>query len=165
MKRSFHYILFAITVALGVVCGIMMLHVNVNADMTKDLPDDSQMKSGLEIVMNEFGSSAQMSGADVHVMFEGMRPNEVPGIRTLLEGYEDVRGVSYRYSADSTYTLFDLDVPKSVDQKALGKQISNRFGGNCVVETSQDGATPPISVMIFAELLYLHLVLTINDMY
>ena len=131
----------------------MMLHVNVNADMTKYLPDDSQMKSGLEIVMNEFGSSAQMSGADVHVMFEGMRPNEVPGIRTLLEGYEDVRGVSYRYSADSTHTVFDLDVPKSVDQKALGKQISNRFGGNCVVETSQDGATPPISVMIFAAVL------------
>ena len=153
MRRLFHYILFAITVALGVVCGIMMLHVNVNADMTKYLPDDSQMKSGLEIVMSEFGSSAQMSGADVHVMFEGMRPNEVPGIRTLLEGYEDVRGVSYRYSADSTYTLFDLDVPKSVDQKALGKQISNRFGGNCVVETSQDGATPPISVMIFAAVL------------
>ena len=102
MRRLFHYILFAITVALGVVCGIMMFHVNVNADMTKYLPDDSQMKSGLEIVMNEFGSSAQMSGADVHVMFEGMRPNEVPGIRTLLEGYEDVRGVSYRYSADST---------------------------------------------------------------
>ena len=153
MRRLFHYILFAITVALGVVCGIMMLHVNVNADMTKYLPDDSQMKSGLEIVMNEFGSSAQMSGADVHVMFEGMRPNEVPGIRTLLEGYEDVRGVSYRYSADSTYTVFDLDVPKSVEQKALGKQISNRFGGNCVVETSQDGATPPISVMIFAAVL------------
>lgn len=153
MRRIFHYIAFAITVALGVICGIMMLHVNVNADMTKYLPDDSQMKSGLEIVMNEFGSSAQMSGADVHVMFEGMRPNEVPGIRTLLEGYEDVRGVSYRYSADSTHTVFDLDVPKSVDQKALGKQISNRFGGNCVVETSQDGATPPISVMIFAAVL------------
>lgn len=153
MRRIFHYILFAITVALSVVCGIMMLHVNVNADMTKYLPDDSQMKSGLEIVMNEFGSSAQMSGADVHVMFEGMRPNEVPGIRTLLEGYEDVRGVSYRYSTDSTHTVFDLDVPKSVDQKALGKQISNRFGGNCVVETSQDGATPPISVMIFAAVL------------
>ena len=64
-----------------------------------------------------------------------------------------MRGVSYRYSADSTHTVFDLDVPKSVDQKALGKQISNRFGGNCVVETSQDGATPPISVMIFAAVL------------
>ena len=131
----------------------MMLHVNVNADMTKYLPDDSQMKYGLEIITDEFGSSAQMSGADVHVMFENLRPNEVPGIRTLLEGYPDVKGVSFRYSADSTHTLFDLDVPKSVNQKALGKQINNRFGGNCVVETSQDGATPPISVMIFAAVL------------
>ena len=128
----------------------MMFHVNVNADMTKYLPDDSQMKSGLEIITSEFGSSAQMSGADVHVMFEGMRPNEVPGIRTLLEGYPDVHSVTYRYSADSTHTVFDLDVPKSMDQKALGKQISTRFGGNCVVETSQDGATPPVSVIVIA---------------
>lgn len=153
MKRSFHYILFAITVALSIVAGIMMFHVNVNADMTKYLPDKSQMKRGLEIVTSEFGSSAQMSGADVHVMFEGVRPKEIPGIRTLLEAYPDVQSVTYRYSADSTHTVFDLDVPKSVDQKELGKQISTRFGGNCVVETSQDGATPPMSVMIFAAVL------------
>ena len=153
MTRSLHYILFATTVALAVLCGFMMFRTNFNADMTKYLPDDSQMKRGLEIVKNDFGSSAQMSGADVHVMFEGMRPNEVPGIKTLLSGYPEVHGVAYRYSADSTHTVFDLDVPKSVDQKALGKQISSRFGGNCVVETSQDGATPPVSVMIFAAVL------------
>ena len=128
----------------------MMFHVNVNADMTKYLPDNSQMKRGLEIITSEFGSSAQMSGADVHVMFEGVRPKEIPGIRTLLEAYPDVQSVTYRYSNDSTHTVFDLDVPKSVDQKELGKQISTRFGGNCVVETSQDGATPPMSVMIIA---------------
>lgn len=150
LKRQFHYILFAITVALAVVSGILMFHTNVNADMTKYLPDDSQMKRGLEIVTSEFGSSAQMSGADVHVMFEGVTPKEIPGIRTLLEAYPDVQSVNYRYSTDSTHTVFDLDVPKSVDQKSLGKQISNRFGGNCVVETSQDGATPPISVIIIA---------------
>lgn len=130
-----------------------MFHVNVNADMTKYLPDDSQMKRGLEIVFEEFGSSAQMSGTDVHVMFEGVRPQEVPGIRSLLESYPDVNSVTYRYSADSTHTVFDLDVPKAVDQKALGKQISSRFGGSCVVETSQDGATPPMSVMVFAAVL------------
>ncbi len=150
MKRSVHYILFFVTLALTVAAGILMFHVNVNADMTKYLPDDSQMKSGLEIVTSEFGSSAQMSGSDVHVMFEGLRPNEISGIRTLLDGYPDVQGVSFRYLSDSTHAVFDLDVPKSVDQKALGKQISARFGGNCVVETSQDGATPPVSVIIIA---------------
>ena len=141
------------TVALSIAAGVLMFHTNVNSDMTKYLPDDSQMKAGLEIMNSEFGSLAQMSGADVHVMFEGVRPQEVPGIRTLLEAYPDVNGVAYRYSSDSTHTVFDLDVPKSVDQKALGKQISMRFGGNCVVETSQDGATPPISVIIFAAIL------------
>ncbi len=152
LRRLYHYIFFAVTLALSVVCGIMMFHVNVNADLTKYLPDDSQMKRGIEIIYDEFGSS-QMSGADVHVMFEGVRAKEVPGIRSLMESYPDVRSVSYRYSTDSTHTVFDLDVPKAVDQKALGKQISNRFGGNCVVETSQDGATPPLSVMIFAAIL------------
>lgn len=150
MKRITHYILFFSTVAVAALCGVMMMHVNVNADMTKYLPDKSQMKRGLEIVTTEFGSSAQMSGSDVHVMFEGMSPKEVPGITTLLEAYPDVRDVGYRFSKDSAHTVFDLDVPKSVDQKALGKQISNRFGGNCVVETSQDGATPPMAVMVIA---------------
>ena len=135
---------------LAAVCGVLMFHVNVNADMTKYLPDKSQMKRGLEVVTSEFGSSAQMSGADVHVMFEGLRPNEVPGITSLLDAYPDVHSVTHRLNQDSTYTVFDLDVPKSVDQKALGKQISTRFGGNCVVETSQDGATPPVSVMIIS---------------
>ena len=144
--------MFAVTVALAIVSGILMSRVNVNADLTKYLPDDSQMKSGLEIINSEFGSS-QMSGTDVHVMFEGVRPEEVHGIRSLLEAYPDVHDAACRYSSDSAYTLFDLDVPKSVDQKALGKQISNRFGGNCVVETSQDGATPPVSVMIFAAII------------
>ena len=153
MRRSTHYILFALTVALTVVCGILMLHVNVNADLTKYLPDDSQMKRGLEIVTSEFGSVAQMSGADVHVMFEGVTPKEIPGITSLLDAYPEVHGVTYRYNTDSTYTVFDLDVPKSVDQKALGKQISHRFGETCVVETSQDGATPPVSVMIIAAVL------------
>lgn len=150
MKRRTHYILFLCTLALSVLCGIMMLRVNVNNDLTKYLPDDSQMKTGLDTIQSEFGSLAQMTGSNVHVMFEGLQPNEVPGIKTLLAGYPNVNGVSFRYSADSTHTLYDLDVPSEVNQKALGKQIRDRFGGSCIVETSQDSATPPISVMVVA---------------
>lgn len=153
MKRQTHYLLFTITLALTVVCGVLMTRVNVNADMTKYLPDDSQMKYGLDIVTEEFSAAANVAGADVHVMFDSIEPAEISGISTLLMAYDAVADVSYRYSADSAHTVFDLTVPKSVDQKALGRQISNRFGGNCVVETSQDGATPPISVMIIAAVL------------
>ena len=153
MKRQFHYIFFACTIALTVICGILMTRVNVNADMTKYLPDDSQMKYGLDIVTNEFGASAQMVGADVHIMFDSISPAEIEGMCALLAAYPDVDKVAYRYSADSAHTVFDLTVAKEVNQKALGKQISNRFGGNCVVETSQDGATPPMSVMVIAAVL------------
>ncbi len=153
MKRQFHYIFFACTIALTVICGILMTRVNVNADMTKYLPDDSQMKYGLDIVTNEFGASAQMVGADVHIMFDSISPAEIDGMCALLAAYPDVDKVAYRYSADSAHTVFDLTVAKKVNQKALGKQISNRFGGNCVVETSQDGATPPMSVMVIAAVL------------
>ena len=153
MKRQFHYIFFACTIALTVICGILMTRVNVNADMTKYLPDDSQMKCGLDIVTNEFGASAQMVGADVHIMFDSISPAEIEGMCALLAAYPDVDKVAYRYSADSAHTVFDLTVAKQVNQKALGKQISNRFGGNCVVETSQDGATPPMSVMVIAAVL------------
>ena len=153
MKRQFHYIFFACTIALTVICGILMTRVNVNADMTKYLPDDSQMKRGLDIVSSVFGDAAQVSGSDVHIMFDSISPAEISGMCTLLKAYPDVNDVTYRYSADSAHTVFDLAVPKTVNQKALGKQIAKRFGGNCVVETSQDGATPPISVMIIAAVL------------
>ena len=153
MKRQFHYIFFACTIALTVICGILMTHVNVNADMTKYLPDDSQMKRGLDIVSSVFGDAAQVSGSDVHIMFDSISPAEISGMCTLLKAYPDVNDVTYRYSADSAHTVFDVAVPKTVNQKALGKQIAKRFGGNCVVETSQDGATPPISVMIIAAVL------------
>ena len=153
MKRQFHYIFFACTIALTVICGILMTRVNVNADMTKYLPDDSQMKRGLDIVSSVFGDAAQVSGSDVHIMFDSISPAEISGMCTLLKAYPDVNDVTYRYSADSAHTVFDLAVPKTVNQKALGKQIAKRFGGNCVVETSQDGATPPVSVMIIAAVL------------
>jgi len=150
MRRRTHYILFLCTLLLAFVSTVLIFRVNVNNDMTKYLPDDSQMTLGMNELEKEFGSVSQLSGSNVHVMFEGLRPNEVPGIKTLLAGYPNVYGVTYRYSEDSTRTLFDLDVPNNVNQKSLGGQISKRFGGNCIVETSQDGATPPLIVIIIA---------------
>ena len=150
LKRRTHYILFFSTLLVAVLSVFLIFRINVNNDMSKYLPDNSQMTIGKDSLEVAFGPITQFSGSNVHVMFEGVRPNEVPGIKTLLAGYTDVHGVTYRYSADSTATLFDLDVPDNVNQKALGKQISNRFGGNCIVETSQDGATPPLSVLIIS---------------
>lgn len=140
--------------ALSAVCGILIPKVNVNSDMTRYLPDDSQMKQGLDIVTAEFGDT-QMTGPAVRLMFRDVASSRVQGITDTLSSFSQVKAVSHSFSADGQYVLFELNVPNSVDQKLLGQEISSRFEDDIVVETSQDGNTPPASVMIIAAALIL----------
>ncbi len=140
--------------ALSAVCGILIPKVNVNSDMTRYLPDDSQMKQGLDIVTAEFGGT-QMTGPAVRLMFRDVASSRVQGITDTLSSFSKVKAVSHSFSEDGQYVLFELNVPNSVDQKLLGQEISSRFEDDIVVETSQDGNTPPASVMIIAAALIL----------
>lgn len=133
----------------AIICGILIPRVNVNSDMTKYLPNDSRMREGLEIITNDF-SAAQLQNADVKAMFPDVRSDEREVLMSQLKAIPDVYGVTYNVSADSAYTLFNMAVPKSVDQKALGKSICERYGDDVIVETSQDGATPPFSVIVIS---------------
>lgn len=154
MKKRTHYILLFCMLALSAVCGILIPKVNVNSDMTRYLPDDSQMKQGLDIVTAEFGGT-QMTGPAVRLMFRDVASSRVQGITDTLSSFSQVKAVSHSFSADGQYVLFELNVPNSVDQKLLGQEISSRFEDDIVVETSQDGNTPPASVMIIAAALIL----------
>ena len=154
MKKRTHYILLFCMLALSAVCGILIPKVNVNSDMTRYLPDDSQMKQGLDIVTAEFGGT-QMTGPAVRLMFRDVASSRVQGITDTLSSFSKVKAVSHSFSEDGQYVLFELNVPNSVDQKLLGQEISSRFEDDIVVETSQDGNTPPASVMIIAAALIL----------
>lgn len=154
MKKRTHYILLFCMLALSAVCGILIPKVNVNSDMTRYLPDDSQMKQGLDIVTAEFGGT-QMTGPAVRLMFRDVASSRVQGITDTLYSFSQVKAVSHSFSEDGQYVLFELNVPNSVDQKLLGQEISSRFEDDIVVETSQDGNTPPASVMIIAAALIL----------
>ena len=140
--------------ALSAVCGILIPKVNVNSDMTRYLPDDSQMKQGLDIDTAEIGGT-QMTGPAVRLMFRDVASSRVQGITDTLSSFSKVKAVSHSFSEDGQYVLFELNVPNSVDQKLLGQEISSRFEDDIVVETSQDGNTPPASVMIIAAALIL----------
>lgn len=152
MRSGYHYILLGLSIVAAVICGILIPRVNVNSDMTKYLPNDSRMREGLEIITNDF-SAAQLQNADVKAMFPDVRSDEREVLMSQLHALPDVYGITYNVSADSAYTLFNMVVPKSVDQKALGKSICERYGDDVIVETSQDGATPPFSVIVIAAIL------------
>jgi len=149
MKKRTHIILMIVTLVVAVVCGWMIPHVNVNSDMTKYLPDDSPMKHGIEIIASEFGEG-QLSNADVKVMFHGLDSLQRKTVSNELALKDEVKGVTMDVSDDGEYTKFDLLVPPSIDQKAFGATIQQQFGKNVIVETSQDGATPPLSALIIA---------------
>ena len=150
--KKHHYTFFAITLIMAAVCGIMIPLVNVNSDMTKYLPDDSPMKRGIEIIGEEFGA-AQMTGADVKAMFHGLSDGQADSVASKLAEKSNLDVVKFRKDATVKYTLFELFVPKSVDQKSFGQEIKKEFGRKVVVETSQDGNTPPISVLVIATFL------------
>lgn len=71
MKNHHHYILLIITLIVTVVCGALIPRVNVNSDMTKYLPDDSQMKQGLDVIQTEFQAD-KLTVPSVKILFQNM---------------------------------------------------------------------------------------------
>ena len=152
MKAKYHYILLLVSLLIAGLCGVLLPHINVNSDMTKYLPNDSKMRKGLEIVTDEFNAT-DFQTADVKAMFHGLSGDSVALIADELDSIDNVAAVTYQYSADSAYVLYNLVVPKSVDQKAMGKSIREDYGKEVIVETSQDGATPPFAVIVISAVL------------
>lgn len=155
-----HVILFAVTLAFAIVCFLLIPQVNVNSDMTKYLPDNSPMRKGVDIVNAEFATN-MVSSADVHVM-EHARFDST--LYAQLNNLEHVQSIAYRISRDSAYTVYDLVVAKSVDQKALGQKIVAQYPEKeLLVETSQDGATPPLSALLIAGIIILLILLIMTE--
>lgn len=161
MRKQGHLTLFISSLILALVSAWLMLHVNVNSDMTKYLPSDSRMKQGLDILMSEFPAS-DFSTAIIKVMFTDLPQNQQQSVYESLLAIEDVTAVSFRTDSAGNHTLFELSVPNSIDQKALGFEIRNAYGQSVIVETNQDGATPPFSVIVIAAVLIIVVLLVMT---
>ena len=104
-------LIFIITIILAIGSGIAMLFVNINKDMTKYLPEDSQMKQGMEIMENEFVTTT--TNETFKIMFEDLESNDKQTIFEELSNYEGVENVLYdENSADynkENYTLYVIE--------------------------------------------------------
>lgn len=104
-------LIFIITIILAIGSGIAMLFVNINKDMTKYLPEDSQMKQGMDIMENEFETTT--TNETFKIMFEDLESNDKQTIFEELSNYEGVANVLYdENSADynkENYTLYVIE--------------------------------------------------------
>ena len=66
--------ILALTLILAAVCGVLIPGVQVNSDMTKYLPEDSQMRAGMRLMEAEF--PAEEDTCTVRAMFGGLSPEQ-----------------------------------------------------------------------------------------
>lgn len=143
--RYRHWLL-ALTFVLAIVSGVLAFFVNINTDMSKYLPDDSHMRAGLSIINEEFDSMAEMGGNNVRVLCKDLSDDERLDMMVSLRKHKDVNGVNEL--ENGAYTLYELDVSGSIDQVAMGKDISSQYPKVQTVETSQDGASAEAPMLL-----------------
>lgn len=143
---QYRYWFFGITLILSLVCAVLLFHVNINTDMSKYLPDDSNMRAGLKVMNQEFGDLSEMGGADVRVLCNNLSDDERVDLMINLRNKELVRSVNVQ--KNGKHTLYELGVSDEVDQVALGKELSQEYPSIDAVETSQDGAAAEIPMLL-----------------
>ena len=147
-------LLLAVMLILAVVCAALMPFVGVNTDMTKYLPDNSQMKIGMDH-MNEAFPDAEETYT-IRVMFRGLDARDKLAIREQLAEIPNVHTVAYEpdssdYNRDDA-TLYKLSTRfdyKSDEEAQIERDVAERFAGYDVAVRSDDTSTPSIPPIVF----------------
>ena len=125
--------IFIIMLALTLVCGLLALRVGINTDMTKYLPDDSQMKVGVDIMDKEFPESD--TDSSIRVMFTGLNEEQKTEVLFTLQKIKYVSSVEYEPDSedfnknDKTLFLVKTDFDYGSDEiKSIEKELNGISG-------------------------------------
>ena len=149
------YLVLGLMVLLTVASVFMMQHVEINEDMTKYLPDDSDMKAGIDIMADEFPEMETSS--TIRVMFDDLTETQKSEIRSRLESIEYVESVTY--DADSSdynkdnHTLFVINTPYeygSSEERAIESVLDTAFADYTMVWNNDDTSLPDIPLWVVA---------------
>jgi len=155
---KYRYWLLGITLLLGAACGVMVPRVNVNNDLSKYLPDDSRMKAGVDIIMNQFaGSASQAVSADVRMMFRDLSQKDSCRIEQELNDRKEIETVTVETKSTNkgSYILYSMMVQDDVDLIDFGNQLRDDYDNAEAVETSQDSGAADASMLVVAVLILL----------
>lgn len=132
-------LLFLVMTLLTVACAALIPRINVNSDLTRYLPDSSQMKQGIDRMAEDFPDmDTRMRTLDV--MFT--QPVDIEATNAAL----DAMAVGYTplgVQQSPPYTLFQYRVTGDTNPFALKKDILARYGDQVVVDIAGDEKMPP----------------------
>ena len=118
----------------AVICAIFIPRVNVNSDMTLYLPDQSQMKKGMDRM------AQTLPNLDQHMRLMGVMladttlVADAPAVLDSLTGHLTLDSVQQRDSL----TLFRYNITSSTDTEAIKEKVSAYYGSKAVVEVDGD---------------------------
>lgn len=160
VKRRIAFMLATLAIAIASICLIPL--TNINSDMSRYLPDDSQMKQGIDKMAEEFGDDGLGSGM-VRVMFKSLPDSTRNAVKNELSDIEGVANVIYIEGNDEynhgEMVLYELLGNSKRSQHELADDISSRYGDIVIVETSEQDTTAPLGVMLIAFALLLAVLL------
>ena len=142
--------ILALTLILAAVCGVLIPGVQVNSDMTKYLPEDSQMRAGMRLMEAEF--PAEEDTRTVRAMFGGLSPEQREKRLEELKKLPHVSSVTYAPDSPdynqgdwALYVLtteYGYDTPEEADfyefMRALDMAQKALVGGNKTLVVSSD---------------------------
>ena len=95
-----------------------MSKVNINYDITKYLPQNSETRIGMDLMKKNF---KQEEESTLNIMFKNLKEKEKIDIKETLEKIEHVKSVSYEKENNKynkgKYTLYELIIDKKEDKK------------------------------------------------
>ena len=145
-------------VAMAIACVFLIPHTKINTDMTRYLPNDSQMKQGITQMSEEFGEDGVGTGI-VKVMFWSLPDSLRTTTKEELSEVDGISNVLYQDGSEEynhgEKVLYELLCSNQRSQQEIAKEISNQYGGRVVVETSEKDSTAPIGVILIAFVLLL----------
>ena len=147
-------LLLVVMLALAVVCAALMPFVGINTDMTKYLPDSSQMKIGMDRMNEAFPDVAETY--TIRVMFRGLDARDKLAIREQLAEIPNVDSVAYEPDSDDynrgDATLYKLTTQydyNSDEEAQIERDVADRFADYDVAVRSDDTSTPDIPPIVF----------------
>ena len=127
-------LLLVIMAAAAVICGVLMPLVNVNADMTAYLPDQSPMKQGMDRMAETLPDLDQHMRLMSVMLTDTTLVAEAPAVLDSLTGHLTLDSVTQK----DTLTLLRYNITSSTDTEAIKKKVSEYFGNKAVVEVDGD---------------------------
>ena len=144
--------ILALTLILAAVCGVLIPGVQVNSDMTKYLPEDSQMRAGMRLMEAEF--PAEEDTCTVRAMFGGLSPEQREKRLEELKELPHVSSVTYAPDSPdynqgdwALYVLtteYGYDTPEEAE---LERTLREDFGASVA---NDDTSAPEIPLTVYA---------------